>query len=164
MKKTLLALTCASIVFSACSNPFKSSLLNNNNATVSATLAPSATPIATARVTSIPIPVDQVQLLKPAPNSTVSSPFEIAGKAPGSWFFEGQILGEIKNAKNESLAIFPLQADGEWMTENLVSFTGSVSFQTIKAGDTITLIIRNDNPSGLPENDKSQSFTLKVSQ
>lgn len=113
---------------------------------------------------ALPSPISEITLKEPQWNAIVSSPFEIVGSAPGTWFFEGQIIGEIKNQNGESLAIFPLQATGEWMTEEPVEFKGAAKFLMSKAGNNITLIIKNDNPSGLPENDKLASFPLKVAQ
>lgn len=46
-----------------------------------------------------------------------------------------------------------LKAEWEWMMSDLVPFTGELSFKK-DAHTKVTLIIRNDNPSGLPENQK----------
>jgi hypothetical protein len=52
-----------------------------------------------------------------------------------------------------------ITAEGEWMTEEFVPFTGTLEFTSpYKEGDQEfmkrgSLIIKKDNPSGLPEND-----------
>ena len=49
----------------------------------------------------------------------------------------------------------PAQAQGEWMTQDYVPFKITLSFPAQAAGSKGTVVLRNDNPSGLPENDKS---------
>jgi hypothetical protein len=125
------------------------------------------TPVA---VTAIPqpslitIPEEKVVLEIPKETDVVTSPSEISGFAPGTWFFEGQIRGEVVSEAGQSLATFPLKAVGDWMTEQHVRFTGEVIFKAPKADKSVVLIIKNDNPSGLPENEKSQTFTLRLKQ
>jgi hypothetical protein len=103
--------------------------------------------------------VSDVTLASPAPGSKVISPVTIAGSAPGPWFFEGNIVAELQSADGTVLAVSGMQAQGEWMTEGPVAFSGELTFQTDAQNGF--LIIRNDNPSGLPENDKSQRFDVQ---
>ncbi len=96
---------------------------------------------------------DLIFLDSPRPNQTIKSPLVIKGQARGFWFFEadfpvvltdwdGLIIGE-------GIAI----AQGEWMTEEFVSFTAEIKFEVPKYKNNGTLILQKDNPSGLPEND-----------
>ena len=114
--------------------------------------------------TLAPVLEKDVVLEVPEENSAVSSTFAVEGLAPGTWFFEGQITGEVHNEDGTVLTTFPLVAEGEWMTEEHVKFKGKAEFDVPTSGETIVLVIKNDNPSGLPENDKSQEFTLRLEQ
>lgn len=85
-------------------------------------------------------------------NQEIQSPFIIKGEAVGSWFFEAtfpvKLLDENGNVVKQTYA----QAQGEWMTENFVSFESVLTF-SIPKDQPGTLILQKDNPSGLPEND-----------
>ncbi len=89
------------------------------------------------------------------------SPLIVKGKARGSWFFEGSFPIEIidLNGKKHSPAV--AEAEGDWMTEEFVPFTASLYLENIPQGDA-TLVLRKDNPSGLPEFDDSLFFPVKI--
>jgi hypothetical protein len=123
---------------------------------------PTTTPVADPLES--PVTEKEVVLETPVEDSAVTSPLTIEGLAPGTWFFEGQIIGQIISQSGQVLATVPLMAEGEWMTEQHVRFNGEAKF-TAPAGDTtIKLVIKNDNPSGLPENEKSKTYTLLLEQ
>ncbi len=96
---------------------------------------------------------DEISVGKPLPNQVISNPLQIDGKARGNWFFEANFSAELIDANGKSLGEIPVQADAEWMTEEFVPFSGEIIFTT---PETLTgsLIFKNANPSGLPENDK----------
>ncbi len=55
-------------------------------------------------------------------------------------------------------------ADGEWMTTEFVPFTGTVTY-TLPLEETNTrgtIILRKDNPSGLPEHDNALEIPVKL--
>ena len=79
----------------------------------------------------------------------------VTGKARGGWYFEASFPVQIKNASGTVIAEGPAQAQGEWMTQDYVPFKITLSFPAQAAGSKGTVVLRNDNPSGLPENDKS---------
>ena len=85
-------------------------------------------------------------------NSLVKSPLQITGRARGNWFFEASFPVQLLDNNRTVLAQIPAQAQGDWMTEDLVPFTAELTF-TAPAGDTGRLVLRRDNPSGLPAND-----------
>lgn len=101
----------------------------------------------------------EVLVIDPSPNQKVASPLKITGKARGSWFFEGSLSAELFDQDRKSIGTASLQANGEWMTEELVPFEGELSF-TLPPGSTGTLILKNANPSGLPENEKKLLIPL----
>ncbi|QSH39525.1 hypothetical protein JXR01_00740 [Candidatus Kaiserbacteria bacterium] len=107
-----------------------------------------------------------ITLDSPMPNATISSPLEIRGKARGYWFFEASFPAVLTNWDGLIIAEIPVQAQSEWMTEDLVSFTASMDFESpYKEGDPDfmkrgTLILEKDNPSGLPEHDDAYEITV----
>ncbi|MEK7513216.1 MAG: hypothetical protein AAB601_03375, partial [Patescibacteria group bacterium] len=44
-------------------------------------------------------------------------------------------------------------AEGEWMTEDFVPFTSTLEFPPQPPGAVGVLVLKKDNPSGLPEHD-----------
>ncbi|HEY4499195.1 MAG TPA: Gmad2 immunoglobulin-like domain-containing protein [Candidatus Paceibacterota bacterium] len=96
---------------------------------------------------------DLIFLDTPTVNQGVTSPIYISGRARGNWYFEASFPVELRDERGIVLAQAPAQAQGEWMTTELVPFLLELSFAkpttTIKA----TLVLKKDNPSGLPEHD-----------
>lgn len=93
------------------------------------------------------------------PNQTITSPLQISGQAPGSWFFEAQAPVKLVDSKGEIIASGQIKAQGNWQTTNLVPFFGTLVFD--KPADSAgQLILEKDNPSGLPEN--SEQITIPV--
>lgn len=96
---------------------------------------------------------DLIQVDNPRPNQKITSPLVVTGKARGQWFFEAQFPIELVDENGISLGVIPATAQGEWMTEEFVPFTASLTFSTLQTPKG-KLIIRNSNASGLPENEK----------
>lgn len=93
----------------------------------------------------------------PQEGTTISSPVTITGTARGKWFFEGSFPVSIVNWDGFIIGEGIAQAQGEWMTENFVPFTATISY-TLASGtphNRGALILKKDNPSGLPEHDAS---------
>jgi hypothetical protein len=96
---------------------------------------------------------DLIVVSSPTASSTISSPLTISGQARGYWFFEASFPVELQSATGTVIATGIAQADGEWMTEDFVPFSFDLSYPPQTAGTWGKLILRKDNPSGLPEND-----------
>lgn len=96
--------------------------------------------------------ISPIVVNEPQSNETVSSPLSVSGEAIGPWFFEGDFPIVIESDTGETLGESFVTADGEWMTEEYVSFGGTISFDpmTFEAGE---LVFIKNNPSGLPEHD-----------
>ncbi|MBU1092272.1 hypothetical protein KJ836_01180 [Patescibacteria group bacterium] len=90
----------------------------------------------------------------------VKSPLELTGEARGTWFFEASFPVEIIDGNSNLLAQGLAQSHGDWMTENLVPFTVTGLKFELPLTDTGTLVLKKDNPSGLPTNDAS--FTIPI--
>lgn len=102
----------------------------------------------------------RIQVSTPAPGATVPSTFTVSGKAVGGWYFEANFPYEVQDASGKKIAEGPVQAQGEWMTPEFVPFSFQVAIPNYKG--KATLILRNDNPSGLPENAASISIPLTI--
>ena len=95
---------------------------------------------------------DIIQIDKPISNQAIKSPLLVTGKARGSWYFEASFPVQIYDANSVQLAAVPAQAQGDWMTEDFVPFKATLEFKKPTTA-TGTLVLKKDNPSGLPEND-----------
>lgn len=95
---------------------------------------------------------DMITVTSPARNSHVTSPLVVSGEARGMWFFEASFPLQILGADGSVLVTVPVQAEGEWMTEEFVPFKATVEFDPGKNTSGIVRFMK-DNPSGLPEND-----------
>lgn len=107
-----------------------------------------------------PAPVDTqladlIVLESPLSGATVESPLTITGKARGTWFFEASFPVMLTNWDGLIIAQGIATAEGDWMTEDFVPFTATLTF-TVDPDVYSTrgsLILKKDNPSGLPEYD-----------
>lgn len=94
----------------------------------------------------------EVVISEPTRGKRVSSPLTVRGEASGTWFFEASIPVQLIDENGNVIASTAGQVDGGWMTVDLIEFTATLHFEkpTVTRG---FLVIRKDNPSGLPEND-----------
>lgn len=104
---------------------------------------------------------DRIIVDTPKPGDVVSSMFTITGKARGNWYFEASFPLRVLSSHGSLLKEMPVQADGEWMTTEFVSFSETVTLPLGYTG-AATLILHNDNASGLPENDAFISIPIVV--
>lgn len=93
-----------------------------------------------------------IRVVTPTPGALVTSPLVISGEARGNWYFEASFPAELLDANGKQLFIGPIQAHGEWMTEDFVPFNEEITFALSETASG-TLVLRKDNPSGLPEHD-----------
>lgn len=108
-----------------------------------------------------------IKLTSPAPFALVLTPLTLTGEARGRWFFEGSFPVTLMNWDGLIIAEGYVTADGEWITEEFVPFTGTLEFESpYTDGDpdfmkTGTLILHKDNPSGLPELDDALEIPIR---
>lgn len=119
----------------------------------------STTTATTTQITNIS---DLIKVSAPTKNSTITSPLIVKGQARGNWFFEASFPVVLKDSDGKIITTTHAQADGDWMTTDFVPFTATVTFKMatdsqIKSG---ILILKKDNPSGLPENDNSVEIPI----
>ncbi|MFH1047797.1 MAG: GerMN domain-containing protein [Patescibacteria group bacterium] len=121
------------------------------------------TPNDTAPATPTPIETppqttgdDTIRVTAPRPNEAIDSPFVVEGEARGTWFFEASFPIRLEAADGQVIGTGLAQALDDWMTEDFVRFRALMEFDASEhAGQTATLILQRDNPSGLPEHDRS---------
>ncbi|MFA6080111.1 MAG: Gmad2 immunoglobulin-like domain-containing protein [Candidatus Gracilibacteria bacterium] len=101
-----------------------------------------------------------IEVTAPLPNSTLTSPMTLMGRARGPWYFEASFPIELRDANNVLITTVVAQAQGEWMTEDFVPFTATLTFPAQPAGSQGMLVFKNDNPSGEPQN--SMMFDVPV--
>lgn len=103
---------------------------------------------------------NMIQVTSPTPNMAISKskPLVITGKAVGPWYFEASFPVKLLDSAGNVLAQGPAQAQGDWMVVTFVPFQATLNFTTTATSGT--LVLQNDNPSGLPENAKSISIPV----
>jgi len=108
---------------------------------------------------------EKVIVNTPAANSEASSPITVSGSAPGNWFFEAVAPVSVVNWDGLIIGEGYVTADGDWMTTDNVEFSGTVTYEL--AADTPYnrgwLILKRDNPSGMPENDAAVEIPIILS-
>lgn len=105
----------------------------------------------------VPSPTETTDLIvvtAPTPYATATSPLALTGKARGMWYFEASFPIELRDSAGTVLASSVATATGEWMTEEFVPFTSTLTWATTTATSGV-LVFKRDNPSGLPEHDKT---------
>ena len=105
---------------------------------------------------------DMIRVSAPLPNAEVTSPVIVRGMARGSWYFEASFPVVLVDWDGKIIAEGHADAKGDWMTTDFVPFEAKLEFakppiiiSAPKNGQAGALILRKDNPSGLPQNDAS---------
>ncbi len=121
---------------------------------------PVASPLAT--ISPSPSPDPEIPVVSsPSSNTKITSPLKISGKVPAGWMFEG--VFPIKLVDSNKKLIVQAQAKeilpGSWQTEGPVNFTATLIFKASSGSGT--LILENDNPSGILTNLKTFEIPVK---
>lgn len=89
----------------------------------------------------------------------IMSPLTVTGQARGTWYFEASFPIKVIDDAGRQLGTGIAQAEGDWMTEEFVPFTGKINF--VKSTSTQgTIVFEKDNPSGLKMYDESLSIPV----
>ena len=102
----------------------------------------------------------EIQIVSPRPDEKIDSPISITGQARGSWFFEGSFPVQLRDENGNTITTGVVTATDDWMTDELVPFSGKLSF-TKPGTEKGILFFRNDNPSGQDENEKSLKIPIQ---
>lgn len=97
----------------------------------------------------------------PKNGATISSPLTVNGVAQGSWYFEASFPLVLKDSNGKVIAESHASSQGDWMIADYVAFSGTLTFAKQAAGSEGALILRKDNPSGLPEHDDSREIPVR---
>ena len=95
----------------------------------------------------------------PLADDLVSSPMTITGKAQGFWYFEGEFPVYLYDDRGDEIGKGFVTAQGDWMTEDFVPFTGSLTFEEPTTPGGRVFFTQSD-PSGMQEN--LQEFMMLV--
>lgn len=109
---------------------------------------------------------DLIRLVSPLPNAAITSPVTITGEARGTWYFEASFPVILTDWDGKIVAEGFATAQGEWMTREFVPFTATLTFNTAdtagRYSDRGRLILKKDNPSGLPEHDDALEIPVRL--
>jgi hypothetical protein len=104
---------------------------------------------------------ERIQVSYPKANASVPKQFTVTGKAPGNWFNEAQAPLLVQAEDGSKIGQAQMQAQGDWMTTDLVNFKANVTIDMAYSGPA-TLVLLKDNESGLPQNDDSFEVPIVV--
>lgn len=93
-----------------------------------------------------------INVTMPSVDTKVTSPLVVTGNARGTWYFEASFPIEIVDASGMQVAHGIATAQSDWMTENFVPFSATLTWTTAPTGAG-KLILHKDNPSGMQEHD-----------
>lgn len=133
-----------------------STTLNATSTVATTTTGTGGTSTSTATTTAQTTPI----VTSPASGGTVQKSFSVTGQAPNNWFFEAVFPIEVRNASGTVVATGHANAQTDWMTPGMVAFTANIS--VAQYSGPATLVLKKDNPSGLPQNDGSFSIPITI--
>lgn len=109
---------------------------------------------------------DLIRVASPLANAIVTSPITIAGVARGTWYFEASFPVVLVDWDGKIIAQGVATAQSDWTTTDFVPFTATLSFNTADISGHYsnkgTLILKKDNPSGLPAHDDALEIPVYV--
>lgn len=103
---------------------------------------------------------ENVVVTAPLPGEKVSHAISVRGEARGSWFFEANLPLEVRDPSGRIVGRGHAMTAEEWMTTEFVSFEGKIIVGDYSG--PATLVVKKDNPSGLPENDAEIAFDIEI--
>ncbi|MCR4283954.1 MAG: Gmad2 immunoglobulin-like domain-containing protein [Parcubacteria group bacterium] len=105
-----------------------------------------------------------IRVTTPLPEQVITSPLIVEGEARGYWFFEATFPLVLTDWDGRIIAQSYATALDEWMTEDFVPFRGVLEFEEPEFigefSNRGALILKKDNPSGLPEHDDALEMTI----
>ncbi len=102
-----------------------------------------------------------LMVMTPDLSLALKSPVTIHGSVSGLFFSEGVFPVILQDAQGNEIVRAQAHADNDWMTTDSVPFTVALNFKS-PVTPKASLIFQKDNPSGLQENDFSQSFAVSL--
>lgn len=120
------------------------------------------TPAPTPVSTILPTPnASEPIIASPSANAKIVSPLKITGTVPAGWMFEGVFPIKLLDSNDKLLAQTQGKENvaGAWQSGSAVTFSATITFKP--ATGSGTLVLQNDNPSGLPANLKTFEIPVK---
>lgn len=113
-----------------------------------------------------PVIEDLIRVSEPTAGVEIDNPVEVSGEAKGYWFFEATAPVSIVNWDGLIIGEGYISADGEWMTEDFVPFTGTIEYELPEDSYSAsgTIIFMKSNPSDLPENDAAFEIPVMLEE
>lgn len=102
---------------------------------------------------------NDIVVASPKPGETSGSIVTVSGRARGTWYFEASFPVVVLNAQGGVVGQSAATANGDWMTEDFVPFTATITLTTPYTGPA-TLVLKKDNPSGEKSRDASLSIPI----
>ena len=102
-----------------------------------------------------------IKVSLPFPGAVTGKEFSVIGEARGTWYFEASFPIVVLDKDGNELVQTHAEAQADWMTENFVPFKADIKVPTSYIGKG-TLVLKKDNPSGLPSKDASISFPINI--
>ncbi|SRR6056297_3090142 len=103
---------------------------------------------------------ENIRISSPQAMQAVTSPITIKGEARGSWFFEGVFSAQVLDENGKKLGEGNIQSQGDWMTDQFVSFEGQIEFST-PTTTTGQVVLEKSNPSGKPQNSEKRVIVVE---
>lgn len=104
---------------------------------------------------------DMINITSPTSESVVGKEFSVIGEARGQFFFESNARIRILDKDGKIIFSGMVKASENSMTTEFVSFVATVKIPDSYVGKA-TIILLNDNPSGLEENESTVSFPINI--
>ena len=107
-----------------------------------------------------------IRLYSPQPGQNIMSPLSIRGEARGNWFFEASFPAVLVNWDGLIIAQGIATAQSDWMTTEFVPFEATLVFTVDKKAfsNRGALILKKDNPSGLPQYDDALEIPVRFAE
>lgn len=99
----------------------------------------------------------------PENGAAVGREFSVTGRARGSWYHEGTFLVELRTTDGLRLGAGSANAQGDWMTDDLVPFRADMVAAQEHRGPAL-LVLWKANPSDLPENDAALTVPVVIGE
>ena len=105
---------------------------------------------------------DFIIVNSPKLGESVSSPLNISGMARGTWFFEASFPVVLTDWDGLIIGTAIVQTSDTWMTEEMIPFNAILEFddEVERYSSLGNLILKKDNPSGLPEYEDALEFPV----
>ena len=101
---------------------------------------------------------------EPLRGDIVTSPLTLKGKVRGTWLFEADAPVLLTDWDGRIIGESYIKADGNWMTEEFVPFTGTITFTTPQDvgefSNRGSIVFMKANAADLPVHEEALEFEI----